>query len=741
MSITYDEDLNRFHLETVNTSYIMEIVDNRHLLHAYWGKRIHVSPRKGFTELFEAPSFSPNPDKNNKKISFDTMPREYPDYGRSDYGTPAVEIRSSDGSHIVETDYHSHRIIPGKTGPQSLPALYGLEDDKVKTLVITLRDNVINLKIELHYSVFEEYDVIARHAVICNEGTQPIELVRAESASVDFYGDRDFDVINLHGAWARERHLSRIPLGNHGHVIDSKRGASSHEQNPFLALLRRNTDEFTGDVYAFNLVYSGSFSAQVSVNSYGKTRMQIGLNPIDFQWHMEPGSSFYTPEAVLAYSDRGLNGMSAIFHRIYRERLCRGNWQYRERPVLINNWEATYYDFNEQKIRRIIEESSALGMELFVLDDGWFGKRDSDRSGLGDWFVNRDKLPGGLRKLSDYAASKGMMFGLWFEPEMVSRDSDLFRAHPDWCLGKKGRYSSEGRNQLVLDLGREEIREYLFKAISTILEEGRISYVKWDMNRNITEVGSAALPPERQLETSHRYMLGLYELLERLTAAFPGILFESCSGGGGRFDPGMLYYMPQTWTSDNTDSFERLRIQWGTSLLYPPVSMAAHVSASPNHQVGRATPLKTRGYAAMAANFGYELDIPALSPSEKEALREQILLYKKIRHTVQFGKFIRLLSPYDDRGTSWMFLSPSGNQIVFFFYGHLASPYKWSRKVKLSGLSPAGLYRTEEGAEYYGDELMHSGLDVPPMMKDFDSAMIILEARIPSEEPSDSSSC
>jgi len=680
--------------------------------------------------LVQAPSFSPNPVPANRTISFDTLPREYPDYGRSDYAPPAFEATYADGSSVTAASYVGHTIVEGCVSPQGLPSLRSEPGDEAHTLVISLADPLWGLEIDLVYCVLADYDIIARHTVFRNSGSRALDLERALSCSVDFFGDSKFELIHLYGGWAAERQLGRIPLGRSGHRVESRRGASSHEQNPFIALARPTTTEDYGDVYAMNLVYSGSFLAGVSVNSYEKTRLHIGLNPADFAWHLEPGHIFTTPQAVLAYSSRGLGGLSHILHQAYRERLARGPWQYKPRPILVNNWEATYFIFTQDRILQLIDASAELGIELFVLDDGWFGKRDDDTSGLGDWWCNEEKLPGGLTALASHAHEKGMLFGLWFEPEMVSPDSDLYRAHPNWCLQVPGRTLSQGRNQLVLDLGRKEVQDYLYESITAVLRSGSIDYIKWDMNRNNTEVGSAALPAERQKETAHRYICGLYDLLDRITGDFPQVLFESCAGGGGRFDPGMLYYTSQVWTSDNTDAYQRLPIQWGTSLAYPPLTMGAHVSSCPNHQVGRTTPLKTRGNVAMAANLGYELDLLNLSSEEKTEVARQISLYKTLRPTLQFGHFYRLLSPFE-RGaqgsTAWMFVSPDRSQVVVFYYLHLATVYNRFVQLRLRELDPSASYQTEAGEIYGGDFLMHVGLRLPELFGDFDSVVIPLK--------------
>ena len=509
-------------------------------------------------------------------------------------------------------------------------------------------------------------------------------------------------------------------------VVESRRGASSHQNNPFVALARPDTTESSGEVYGMNLVYSGSFIAQIEVTPYDTTRLQMGLNPIDFTWNLEAKTEFSTPEVVMVYSDQGLNGMSLIYHHLYRERLCRGQHQYAQRPVLINNWEAPYFDFDEDKLKKIIDASAPLGIELFVLDDGWFGERNSDMSGLGDWKVNYSKLTHGLSSLAEYANAQGMKFGLWFEPEMVSPVSELYAVNPDWCLHVTGRSRTTGRNQLILDLSREDVQDYIIKSLSVILESANIEYVKWDMNRNMTEVGSAKLAKDQQKETSHRYIVGLYRVLEIITTKFPKVLFESCSGGGGRFDPGMLHYMPQTWTSDNSDAYERQLIQWGTSFAYPPVTMAAHVSVVPNHQVARITPLQTRGHVAMSANFGYELDMTALTDEEQGQVKEQVNFYKTIRQTIQYGDFYRIKSPFDSEECVWQFISADKDEVILGYFRRLQRANTGRKRLKLFNLEPDRLYQVGE-EKYYGDTLMHFGIELPPTFGDFTSKLIVLK--------------
>jgi alpha-galactosidase len=538
-----------------------------------------------------------------------------------------------------------------------------------------------------------------------------------------------FEMLQLSGAWVRERHVHKRKLVPGLQAVESRRGSSSHMQNPFIALLAEGTTETFGEAYGLSFVYSGSFKAGVEVDQFHTARLFAGINDFDFNWLLKGGESFQTPEAILVYSDEGIGGMSRGYHDLYRTRLCRGEFRDKARPILINNWEATYFNFNADKIEAIATAGQQLGIELFVLDDGWFGKRDSDNSSLGDWFVDRNKLPNGLPDLVQRVKSLNMEFGLWFEPEMISPESELYRNHPDWCLHVEGRRRTQARRQLVLDLSRADVQDYIVTVVSDILSSAPITYVKWDMNRNMTEIGSALLPAERQRETAHRYMLGLYSVLERITTAFPHILFESCSGGGGRFDPGMLYYMPQTWTSDNTDAVSRLKIQYGTSIVYPVSAMGSHVSAVPNHQVNRITSLSTRGHVALSGNFGYELDLTRFSEEEQVEVKAQVALYKEVRHLVQFGDFYRLLSPFEGNDTAWMFVAKDKSEAFAVFVTVLQEPNPVLGRFRLQGLD-AGKNYVLKGSEtvYGGDELMYAGLPKPQFHGDFSSAVFHFKA-------------
>jgi alpha-galactosidase len=720
MGIHFNGKEKIFHLQAGETSYLMQVTKYGHLAHLYWGPKLRGSSLQHLIR-FKDRAFSPVYEQLGREYSLDHLPQEYPAYGNSDLRSPAFQVQLNNGSTVTDLLYADHRIMKGKRGLQGLPATYVEHETEAETLEIKLLDALTGLTVMLSYTAYEVMNVIARSVRFSNDGTQDLKLLRALTMSIDFH-DADYDMLHLSGAWARERHVERRPLFAGTQSVESRRGASSHQHNPFVALLGKNADETQGDVYGFNLVYSGNFAATVEVDQYAASRVSIGINPFDFTWLLQPGESFQTPEAVMVYSPEGIGGMSRTYHKLYRTRLCRGEFRDRTRPVLVNNWEATYFDFNADKIESIAKVGQELGIELFVLDDGWFGRRDDDNSSLGDWVVDRNKLPAGLDDLAKRVTGLGMQFGLWFEPEMVSPDSDLYRKHPDWCLHVPDRQRSLGRGQLILDLSRDEVCDAIVQMVSDILASSPISYVKWDMNRHMTEIGSAPLPPERQRETAHRYMLGLYRIMEQITSRFPNVLFESCSGGGGRFDPGILYYMPQTWTSDNTDAVSRLRIQYGTSIVYPISTMGAHVSAVPNHQTHRLTSLDMRGDAAMSGNFGYELDLTKLTADERQTVKRQVSQYKENRELVQLGDFYRLLSPFAGDDASWMFVADDKSEALVFYFGVLTEaniPYK---RVKLQGLDPAKVYRME-GTDFSfgGDQLMYVGLNIPELPGDFQS--------------------
>ncbi|OIJ12061.1 alpha-galactosidase [Anaerobacillus alkalilacustris] len=723
MAINFDTQTKTFHLTAKNTSYIMKVLGEGYLVHQYWGKKIKEYNHANKVRFLDR-GFSANPaPATDRTFSLDTLPQEYPGYGNTDFRSPAYQIQLKNGSTVTDLRYVSHNIIKGKPKLEGLPATYVASDDEADTLEIVLEDQLIGLKVVLAYTTFHNYDVITRSVRLENGGDQDLKLLKVSSMNVDFQ-DSEYDLITLYGAHVRERHIERTRLRNGVQSIESRRGTSSHQQNPFMALVRKETNEDYGDAYGFNFVYSGNFLASVEVDQIFTSRVTVGINPFDFSWLLEPGQSFQAPEVVMVYSSNGLGDMSRTFHKLYRECLCRGEFKEKERPILINNWEATYFDFNEEKIKDIAKKGKDLGMELFVLDDGWFGKRDDDHTSLGDWFVDKNKLPNGLESLASDITKTNMEFGLWFEPEMVSEKSELFKKHPDWCIHVPNRKLSEGRNQLILDFSRKEVCDEIVAMMTEILSNAPITYVKWDMNRHMTEAGSAALPPERQREVAHRFMLGVYQVMEELITKFPHILFESCSGGGGRFDPGMLYYMPQTWTSDNTDAISRLKIQYGTSLVYPISSMASHVSAVPNHQVQRITSLDIRGHVAMSGNLGYELDLTKLTEEEQEIVKDQVNLYKEIRPVIQYGDFYRITSPFEGNETAWTFVSDDKNKAVFAHFKVLDEANMPFITVKLKGLDPNKKYTVVElGESYFGDELMNVGINIPYRQGDFQSVM------------------
>ena len=579
-----------------------------------------------------------------------------------------------------------------------MPSTYAEADDEAETLELMLADEHLGAEVDVRFTMFRGRAAIARSATIRNVGTGSLELLTAMSLTMDL-PDADWTLVGLAGAWARETHVVETPLAPGRRSFGSTRGVSSAQHNPYLGLRRATTDEAHGVAYGVSLVYSGDFLAEAEVDPFGTTRVRIGLAPETFRWTLAPGESFTTPEAVVVWSDRGLGGVSDTFHALYRERLARGVWRDRPRPVVLNNWEATYFDFDHDRLVAIATAARDLGVELFVLDDGWFGQRDLDDRSLGDWVVDRRKLPAGIEGIARAVTDLGLAFGLWIEPEMVSPDSDLYRVHPEWVIGIDGRHRTESRRQLVLDLGRPEVVDHLAGALSAILADAPVTYVKWDMNRYLTEVGSGGLPPDRQGEATHRYVLGMYELYRRLTTAFPEVLFESCASGGARFDPGMLAFAPQAWTSDDTDAVERLQIQWGTSMVYPLSAMAAHVSAVPNHQVGRVTSIATRAAVASFGVFGYELDPTTLDDADRAAVAAQIAFYTRHRDVLQRGRFLRLESPFggDRSSVSWMVVAPDGRTAIVGVYRILNRPSPENRRVRLRGLDADAVYRISGG--------------------------------------------
>ncbi len=720
-----------FHLQTEQSSYVMAVHEG-YLAHLHWGGRLsgHAGDFTDMLRVIGRASFSATPDPK-RELSLDSLTQEYPVYGTSDMRHPAMQARFVDGSSACELKYAAYRLLAGKPALQGLPAVIPEAGDGAETLEIDLVEPAKGLTVTLSYCVLPAFDAIIRTARVRNDSADPVILTGFSSAAVDFDGGA-FDAIQLQGSWARERHIERFRIQHGAKLIESRRGHSSHEMNPFFALLSPDASEETGDAYGFSLVYSGSFTGVLEGGSYGATRAILGLPHFDFAWNLLPGAAFQAPEVVMVHSEQGLGGMSRQYHRLYRSRLCQGPWKGKRRPILVNNWEATYFDFTEDKLVRLAEQARNAGIELLVMDDGWFGRRNDDHSSLGDWAVNLEKLPDGLPSLVKRVNESGVGFGIWFEPEMISPDSDLYRTHPDWCVHVPGRRRTEGRTQLVLDMSRTDVCDWLIETLSGILSSAPFLYVKWDFNRSLTEIGSAVLPAAQQRETAHRFMLGTYRVLGELTARFPGILFEGCSGGGARFDPGMLRYSPQIWTSDDSDAVERLKIQYGTSVVYPFSAMGAHVSAVPNHQCGRATPLSFRGHAAFTGAFGYELDLEKLSDGEKAEIAQQTAQYKAWGHLPAEGDLYRLRSPFEGSDAAWMFVMPDRSEALALHFRVMVRPNPEPERLRLAGLEPDALYEvtrcegtapTGEPVRLSGSRLMAFGCHVPFRHGDFSSTL------------------
>lgn len=710
MPIIYNEKTREFHLYNQEISYIIKILDNDQPGQLYYGKRL--THREDFSHLFEYAmrDMSPYAFEGNSTFSLENIKQEYPTFGCGDMRFPAYEIERENGSHVVEFVYKEHKIYNGKPKLEGLPATYVESDDEAQTLELVLEDTSINTRIVLLYTIYEAFPVIARSVRFECDSDEKITLLSAMSACVDL-PDKDYEMIDLAGVWARERHVRRHKLDYGIQSIYSMRGCSSYQFNPFLALARENADEFQGQVYGFSLVYSGNFLAQTEVDNYDTARVLMGIHPNGFKWTLGKGESFQTPEMVMVYSEAGLNGMSQTFHKLYRTRLARGTWRDKVRPILINSWEAFYFDFDAPKLLGLADAATDLGMELFVLDDGWFGKRDDSTSSLGDWYPNEEKLKGTLKELAEKINAKGLKFGLWIEPEMTNKDSDLYRAHPDWLLAEQGKRICHSRTQYVLDFSKKEVREYIGDMLENLLAEVPVSYIKWDMNRTFSEVFSNGNDREYQGKVCHKYILGVYELYERLTSRFPHVLFESCASGGARFDPGMLYYAPQGWTSDDTDAIERLKIQYGTSMVYPVSCMGSHVSASPNHQTNRVTPLETRADVAYFGTFGYELDLLKLGEEDKAEIRRQIAFMKEKRDLIQKGTFYRLKSPFEGNETAWMIVSEDQKKALVGYYRVMQPVNVGFKRLKLKGLKEDICYKVSGYAyDCYGDELMQVGM-------------------------------
>lgn len=722
MGIHFNEERSVFKLDTEHTTYMIGVTVEGYVGHIYYGRRLQNIGGIGLLRTAVHP-FTPSKNKREKSAFLDSFPTEYPTGGIGDYRESCFHVRNEQGCAAAELLFCGYEIIEGKPKLAGLPATFSNKDE-VETLKINCEDAALGIKVELLYSVFEKEDCITRSVKVVNYGLQTLYLEKVYSACIDM-DNRDFEMISLHGSWGRERHIQRGDIRFGKQMVSSVCGKSSHQEHPFIALVTPETTQEIGEVYAMNFVYSGNFIAQAELSQYNQVRMVMGIHSEEFKWKLMPGDEFQAPEVVMTYSAEGLGKMTRSFHDLYRSHLIRSPYQYKERPVLINNWEATYFDFNTEKLLAIAKEAMQCGIEMLVMDDGWFGRRNSDDCSLGDWIVNEEKLTTGLPDLAKRVNEIGLKFGIWFEPEMISPDSELYRAHPDWAIQIQGREATQIRAQYVLDITRKEVRDYAYECVADILRNAPISYVKWDMNRQLSDLGSYMLSEDTQQELSHRYMLAVYEMQERLIQEFPDLLLENCSGGGARFDPGMLYYSPQIWCTDDTDAVERLRIQEGTALIYPLSTMGAHVSDCPNHALGRSTPFETRGHVALAGTFGYELDVTKISEEERAQIPGQVETYKKYRYLIQTGDYYRIASwsdkkPYD----CWEVAAKDGSEVLVTFVQVLNGTNVLSRVIKLKGLDLDAKYQLEGTNEIYtGEELAYCGYIVEKIFGDFISKL------------------
>ena len=706
MPITFDEKRKIFKLDTLDSTYAIGIREG-YLIHLYYGKKI---PDDNLLDLPFRGYFATISPKNvhvdDYKFSLDVQPMEYSCNGSGDYRLAALSIKDSMGRTTTDIRYLDHKIYDGKPKLKGLPATYCNDDSEAQTLELITIDKFTGAKVTLYYTAFANYSVVTESVKVENTGKETFEIEKVASCCVNF-PSMDYNMINLSGVWSRERRVITRHLAHGIQSVASKRGSSSHNHNPFVALVDDKGGEDFGDAFGFNLVYSGNFSADIETDYLDCTRLVMGINPIDFTWVVEPGDEFQSPEVVMVYSDSGMGKMSRTFHDLYNNNLIRGEWKNKKRPLLINSWEGSGFDFDQETLVRYAKEAKKLGIELLVMDDGWFGHRDSDNSSLGDWFVNESKLKGGLTKLIERVNAEGVQFGIWYESEMISEDSELYKAHPDWCVHVEGREQSPARQQYVIDMTRQDVRDCIFNQMYDVLSKNNIAYLKWDYNRAITEPASVMLDARHSKEFFHRFILGTYELMDRITSAFPHILFESCAGGGGRFDAGMLYYMPQAWASDNTDPIERLTIQFGTTMCYPASSMGAHVSACDR------TGIETKAAVAMAGTFGYELDPKEMSEEDKEKVKEQVKNYHRYYNVIHFGDLYRIIAPTDDEfKCAWEYVAKDKSEALLTVVIKNRAPHDFLL-IKMKGLDPEKMYRDETDGEIYsGALLMNAGINL-----------------------------
>ena len=740
MAILFQEEKRIFTLQTKQTTYQMKVDDFGFLLHLYYGTKVSGDMDYLLTYYDRGFSGNPNDVGNNRTYSMDVLPQEYPTLGTGDYRNSALVLRGHDESECCDLRYAGYEIREGKYELEGLPAVYAGEKE-AQTLKIVLEDNVSRVRVQLLYGVLEDEDIITRSVKITNYGTACVVVEKAASACLDFITGQ-YDLLSFYGRHTMERNLQRIRIGHGSHSIGSRRGTSSHQYNPAVIVAEKNTTENTGDCYGMVFVYSGNFLCEAEQDQFDQTRVLMGLQSDLFHYPLESGQTLEIPETIMCYSDGGFGDLSVKYHRCIRNHICNGARSRRTtgmqgngssetgfvpRPVLVNSWEAAYFNFTGETIVELAREAAGLGIDMVVMDDGWFGKREDDNSGLGDWQVNEKKLGCSLGELVRRVNAEGVKFGIWIEPEMISEDSDLYREHPDWAMQNPGRNPARGRNQLVLDFSREDVREHIFDQICRVLDQGNIEYIKWDMNRSVTDFYSVE---NRQGRVSYDFVTGLYDFMEKLLARYPKLMIEGCSGGGGRFDAGMMYYTPQIWCSDNTDALDRLRIQYGTSFFYPMSTVSAHVSAVPNHQTGRITSLRTRGIVAMTGAFGYELSLSRLSAEEKGEIREQIRQYKEFEPLISTGDYYRLSNPFEDDCAAWMFVSADRKHILLHVvilenHGNMTVNY-----VRLKELLPDAVYEeAASGKCYCGSALMQAGIPIPVEMGDYRAYQFVFRVK------------
>lgn len=725
--ISVNEREKIFKIDTQNTSYVMGVDDEfGYLIHYYYGRHISSDNVRYLSRLYEG-NVLPMTNPRDKNSFLDFAPFEFPTGGIGDFRRHALEIETEEGLNTCELSYKGYELKKDKRALSGLPATFKGAAE-CESLEITLEDRLLNLEVCLIFSTFSDCDAITRSVIVKNKAEKPIYITKIMSTSVDM-DNKDYELLTLHGTWARERNIETRRIAHGFQGVSSRRGESSHQEHPFMAITSKGVTQTEGEAYGFSFIYSGNFEATAELDQFNSVRAMVGINPYNFKWKLESMDEFFAPEVVMVYSHEGLGQMTRTFHDVFRNHLIRSKYLHKKRPILINNWEATYFDFNTDKLVSIAKEAAKSGIEMLVMDDGWFGNRFDDNRALGDWDVNTQKLPGGLERLVSEVNKLGLKFGIWMEPEMISPDSDLYRAHPDWAIKVPGKEPALARNQLVLDITREEVWNHTWNSIEKTLKSANIEYLKWDMNRQLSELCSLGLPSDRQGELFHRYVLAVYRLQEKLVSTFPDLLIENCSGGGARFDPGMLYYSPQIWTSDDTDAIERLKIQEGTALVYPLSSMGAHVSDCPNHAVGRSTPFETRGHVALAGTFGYELDITKISEAERNMIPDQVAMYHKYNDLVREGDYYRLAS-FSQNGLfdAWMVKAKDDSELLVTVVSVLGQVNVKSRHLCLQGLNPLDRFVDEEtGFEYTGDMLMYAGLSIAPMWGDYKSKLIHLK--------------